>query len=146
MDVETQRLLKRAGWYPGRQVPGLVMKWTEQLSTDGFAVSRAAKGVLLEFGGLRIEQAGPGESAARASFSFDPSGSIGEKTYYADVERALGAALCPIGEVEDGTGALLIADDERTIVVLNGAWIIGTSFQDALDSLVLGRLGIPVSI
>ena len=71
--TQVEDTLRRAGWRPGRRVPNSVASWKENLMlSDGFEMSESAEEVLLEFGGLSIDQKGAGVSCAREPFTFDP--------------------------------------------------------------------------
>ncbi|WP_082801189.1 SUKH-3 domain-containing protein [Herbidospora cretacea] len=60
MDTETERILARAGWKPGRQVD--TSAWLSRLEADGFVMHDAAERFLREFGGLVVPHGGPGIS------------------------------------------------------------------------------------
>lgn len=137
--------LLKAGWRPERRADELVFEWETVFFRDGgFELFPSARRVLLELGGLTFEQDGPGETVARRSFNFDPTGADGESDRFADFEEALGVRLCPVGEADDGESFLAIAEDGRVLCVMDDGWIIGEGIEEALASLILGKIGEPV--
>ena len=76
--AQAEYTLRAAGWRPGRQVPDLVASWKNLMLSDGFEMFESADEVLLEFGGLRIDQKGAGVTCAREPFNFDPTLAAGE--------------------------------------------------------------------
>lgn len=87
---QAEQTLRRAGWYPGRQVPAMVASWKKDLMlSDGVEMFSSAESVLLEFGGLRIDQQGPGVSCAREPFTFDPTSAVYEGDRFSDFSTVL---------------------------------------------------------
>jgi hypothetical protein len=59
--AETDRVLRRAGWYPGRSV--CTAEWENTLREHGgFEMHEAARRFLAEFGGLESTERGPGKA------------------------------------------------------------------------------------
>ena len=57
--VQVENILTEAGWYPGRERADLVASWKATLmDSDGFEMFPSAERVLLEFGGLNVDQEG----------------------------------------------------------------------------------------
>lgn len=142
---EVEGSLRSAGWSPERRNSKLV----ESLEAgffrrSTFELSVAAKHILMELGGLRIDQNGPGREVAKRSFWFDPTAAFGEEDRFEGFARAIGSSLCPIGAAEDGEAFLAVAEDCRVLVVMDDGWIIGESIEEGLASLVLGKRGQPV--
>ena len=135
--------LKNSGWQPGRRVDDSTIRgWLRSL--EGFEVNGAAERVLQEFGGLKIDQRGPGVSVARGPINFDPMKASGEDDRFADFASLTGK-LFPLGEVWGGYALFAISPDERVFAVMDDVWLVGESFAEALDHLVRGvkskRLG-----
>lgn len=137
--------LLKAGWTPGRRAELLVSKWEIQFFQKGeFVLSPVAREVLLELGGLRFQQDGPGEEVALGSFYFDPTVAEGESDRFANFESTIGARLCPVGEAHDRYTYMAVAEDGRVMCLMDDGWIIGKNIEEALSSLILGRIGEPV--
>src|SRR5919109_3720081 len=111
------KLLRTAGWFEGRDVAEKVVEWRARLSLDGFEPFVAAERGLREFGGIRIEQRGPGINLARQSFEIDPLLGLGERDRFEYFEKILGVALYPFGECENGASFLAIASDGRVFAL-----------------------------
>ena len=142
---ETERALREAGWSPGRQVPeDQVREWTEQLG-DGFALSEPAAAALGEFGGLEVDQAGPGEAWARERFELDPTLALGEDDRFQLYTDEYGMALFPLGEAYASYYFLAIDPIGRTYLVMDDIKLIAESFDEALESLVHGRGELPLA-
>jgi SUKH-3 immunity protein len=141
---ETERVLREAGWAPGRQVPeDQVRAWTEQLG-DGFALSGPAAAALREFGGLDVDQSGPGETWARERFELDPALALGEDDRFQLYTDEYGMALFPLGEAYGSYYFLAIDPTGRTYLVMDDIKLIAESFDEALESLVHGRGELPL--
>jgi hypothetical protein len=137
--AETERVLRAAGWSPGRQVPEeQVREWAQQLG-DGFALSEPAATALREFGGLDVDQSGPGEAWARERFELDPALAVGEEDRFQLYTDEYGMALYPLGEAYGSYYFLAIDPAGRTYLVMDDIKLIADSFDEALESLVHGR-------
>lgn len=135
-------ILKAAGWFPGRCVEGMVDKWKAALDhPGGLKMFSAAREVLLEFGGLRVDQQGPGVTCAREPFVIDPMTAVLEDDYFSDWGKTIGVSLYPLGEAASANYYLAI--DECGRVFLSEAELIflGESFDDALVNLIRGIIG-----
>lgn len=134
---ETEEMLRRAGWSPGRTIAEQVVKWEERLSE--FRIFRRAREALNEFGGLRIDEKGPGIECAREPFHLDPTLAVGESDRFARFTSVVGSDLYPFGDVVHGHGFLAMAEDGKTYMLMDSIWFAGEDFDDALDGLVRGR-------
>jgi hypothetical protein len=106
---EVSSVLRSAGWEPGRRVP--TADWEDEIRQAGLAVHDALRDFLAEFGGLKVDQRGPGISVARAPFEFDPAQAGGDEDRFAEWSETEGVQLCPIGVVEH---TWLLGIDERS--------------------------------
>jgi hypothetical protein len=138
----THAVLTRAGWFEGRNVADRVREWAGILSRDGFRIFPAAEEVLREFGGISIQQRGPGLTAARESFAFDPTAARLEDDRFAAFNGQAGSALYPLGE--HGQGFLAIAEDGRVFVLMDEMVQLGRTIDDALEAMIQGLRGTPV--
>ena len=72
--AEVERLLRAAGWYPGRDERRQIAAWRATLEADGrFRLHATAETVLAEFGGLHVGGNEPGVERARTDIRFDPT-------------------------------------------------------------------------
>ena len=136
-----RKRLSAAGWTPGRDVREQVAVWKDALSSQGgFEIFPAAERALREFGGLKVQQEGPGVTCYRTPFAIDPT--LGGKCkklliHYGDF---LGAELYPIGAKFGEDTLLVVASDSRVFAIGEGVWLVGLGIVDALDALLVGRM------
>src|SRR5262245_61623031 len=101
--TQAEDLLKRAGWYSGRQVPDLVASWKASLLlSDGFEMFQSAEKALLEFGGISLDESAPGETCAREPFTLDPTLAAYENDRFNELSSLLHSRLYPLGEALGG--------------------------------------------
>lgn len=137
---ETEKHLRKAGWYPGRHMKAEVAEW-RALMPDIF-MSRAAESALLEFGGLRAEPAkASGLECAPSHFHLDPE----RADPVAEAELAphrpfVSGELFPLGEIDHGHASLYIDDGGRVYMFFDELEVMGDTIEAALDALVVGRL------
>jgi hypothetical protein len=132
----TERDLRAAGWTPGRRVE--TAAWRRQLEATGEVhMHDAAAAFLGEFGGLKVKIFGPGISAARQPFEFNPWDLYGEEGRFAEWGEELGKSLFPIGELD--MGRFFLGISEAGEILLVETWVASFGFGDqALEHLVLG--------
>jgi hypothetical protein len=137
-------VLRKAGWSPGRRVPDdQVDAWCRMLG-DGFTLSDAARAALAEFGGLEVAQSGPGVERAREPFELDPILAVGEEDRFQLYTEAYGLDLFPLGEAAGSHYFLAIDPTGRTYLVMDDIQLLAESFDEALESLVLGKGSLPL--
>ncbi|MFF2846675.1 SUKH-3 domain-containing protein [Streptomyces sp. NPDC058001] len=149
--------LRTAGWQPGRWDIKQAEYWADTLrahTTPGghlHAVFPAAVEAWAEFGGLHITPTplppGPGRPIAPTPLRLDPLRGLHMARTLADLGRALGTEVCPLGE-EISTGspapgdhqALLAIDTEGRVYGLDhtGDWYLGPDIDTALRTLLTG--------
>lgn len=138
--AETEDLLRKSGWFEGRDVSLDVEAWHRILGVnDGFVLTESAARALREFGGLRVDAAGAGVDRARASFELTPTLAWGESDRFATSEAILGESLYPLGEMEHGHAFLAITRSGRVFAIGERTYSIGSSIHRALESLVRGK-------
>jgi hypothetical protein len=134
---ESEKTLRQAGWYPGRTVDTAV--WLAPLEESGFVFHEAAERFLAEFGGLSVEQSGPGRSRAKEPFEFDPLLTSGEDDRFGEWGETIGRVIAPLGELDHGRFFLGI--DERGEIYLVADWLARFGSGDAgLECLILGYM------
>lgn len=138
---ETDRILRAAGWYPGRNVD--TSRWFDLLADDGFSLHRAGRSFLARFGGLSVDVRGPGISRARTPFELDPILCLGESDRFQDWGETLGIQLTPIGELD--RGRYFLAIDANGLVYIVADWIgrLGPE-SEAFERLCRGIAADPV--
>lgn len=147
-----EAVLREAGWYPGRRLSDDEIAAMRR----GFATGRGrfggriggaylADAVLREFGGLVIAGPGPGLEINPRPFAIDPSLAAYYNETLIDVGRAMRVRLYPLG-VEGMDEAVLAITDLGKIISVDptGEWLLGDSFDEALDLLITGRHPRPV--
>ncbi|GAA2146795.1 SUKH-3 domain-containing protein [Kitasatospora kazusensis] len=137
--------LKQAGWHPGRWQIRQAEEWADELVAHGDALSvqhtvfPAAVEAWAEFGGLSFGLTGAGRRIARTPFLLDPRCGLHQPRTLADLGRALGTRIAPLGEELYGQ-ALLAVDEEGRVYSLDhtGEWFLGHTIDQAVATLVLG--------
>lgn len=139
---ETERVLRAAGWYPGRRID--VSGWVCELEESGFLMHEAAVEFLSEFGGLRVNVHGPGISCVKEPFELDPLLCLGEDDRFRGWGNTLGKHLAPLGELDHGRFFLGI--DAHAVIHLVVDWVASFGpVSEALDRLILGIAADPVN-
>lgn len=134
-----RKVLSAAGWYPGRREPALLKQWQRELVGEGgFTIFPAAERALLEFGGLRIDERGPGIDRAREPFVLDPSLAVGAESVFLDYAGLLQKRLFPLGEA-GGQAFIAIAESGEVFLIFEGILLIAATIEDALANLIEGR-------
>jgi hypothetical protein len=144
--VPVDAALRAAGWQPGRWVMAQAEAWADQLraytSPAGHrhAILPTAVAAWAEFGTLVITADGePGLEVAPTGLLVDPLRALHLARTLADLGRALGTQLCPLGE-ECGGRAQLAIDAEGRVYAIDhaGDWYLGATFDQALATLITG--------
>ncbi|GAA2220956.1 SUKH-3 domain-containing protein [Streptomyces amakusaensis] len=143
--VAVDAALQEAGWRPGRWDIKLAEHWADTLrafeSPAGHrhAVFPAAVEAWAEFGGLRIVALGPGRQTAPPVVRVDPLAGLHLARTLADLGRALGTEVAPLG-VEGEDQAVLAVDAEGRVYSIDhtGDWYLGPDIDHALTTLVTG--------
>ena len=134
---ELRSALADAGWTPDRKV--LTGHWVSQLVSEGFAMLPAAIEVLESFGGLEIHPLMvPSQVYRPGVLLFDPilatSGDFDRVDYW---QKRLHMRLSPLGEIS-GPVALLLAEDGRIFSCRDTIlWVVGASFEGAMENTLL---------
>ncbi|MPY54460.1 SUKH-3 domain-containing protein [Streptomyces acidicola] len=137
--------LRAAGWLPGRWDIRQAEIWADTLrehtSPAGHrhAVFPAAVEAWAEFGGLHITAQGPGRELAPSALHLDPMHGLHMARTLADLGRALGTEVCPLG-LEPDTHTILAIDTEGRVYALDhtGDWYLGPTADQALTALLTG--------
>ncbi|MFF8958941.1 SUKH-3 domain-containing protein [Streptomyces sp. NPDC014894] len=143
--VAVDAALQEAGWQPGRWDIKLAEHWADTLrafeSPAGHrhAVFPAAVEAWAEFGGLRIAALGPGRQTAPPVVHMDPLAGLHLARTLADLGRALGTEVAPLGAEGEGQGVLAIDAEGRVYGVDHtGDWYLGADIDRALSTLITG--------
>ena len=121
----------------------LVAQWRRALESDaGFRLHPVAESVLLEYGGLVIDSHGPGRDLARSPLRLDPTLALGEEDRLHEYFPELaGREFFPLGETDHGHAFLAIDRRGAVVQVMDEVYGRWSSFESALESLLLGRRG-----
>jgi hypothetical protein len=134
-------ILRDAGWTPGRDIGQVAEDWINETATSGsFEVNDEVRRIVHEFGGLKVDQRGPGINVARESFHIDPRGAYLPQLFD-EYSLVLGHRLFPIGEGGHGHFFIAVSDDRRVFAI--GPWLtlIGANIDEAIRNLIEGRNG-----
>lgn len=117
----------------------MVASWkTTLMLSDGIEMFSSAESVLLEFGGLRIDQQSPGVSCAREPFTFDPTAAVYEGDRFSDFSILLQTRLYPLGEASGGYYFWAIGENGHFYLLMNDLRLLGITLEGALEKLLIG--------
>ena len=142
---QAEHALKRAGWYPGRQVPELVSMWKNHPFIADLEMFETAERFLLEFGGITVTQSGPGETLARSPFKIDPTVAYYESDLFKKFGRMVDTRLYPLGEAAHRWYYLAIGENGRVYYVMEDIVLAGHTEDEALENLLIGRSVTPTA-
>ncbi|MBC2908239.1 SUKH-3 domain-containing protein [Streptomyces cupreus] len=135
--AETDRVLRRAGWYPCRSVS--TAEWESTLlERGGFEIHEAARRFLAEFGGLESAERGPGQTMARMGFTLDPTVAEWEDEIFDVLSEEAGTDLYPIGAADRRNVYLGIAPTGAVYVGMDSVTLLAETPDGALEKLVEG--------
>ncbi|MFG3100261.1 SUKH-3 domain-containing protein [Streptomyces sp. NPDC048182] len=137
----TERVLRSAGWRPGRSVS--VDNWEKVLreADDGYVMHEAARRFLAEFGGLEVFEKGPGVNAGRASFRLDPALAKWDYEIIESLGEEVEVSLYPLGDLWQGNFYLAMAENGTVYFGMDDAEWLAQSPDEALDRLIRGIRG-----
>ncbi|GHH47553.1 SUKH-3 domain-containing protein [Streptomyces candidus] len=147
--VAVDAALREAGWQPGRWDIRQAEHWADTLrahvSPAGHrhSVFPAAVEAWAEFGGLHINPPSAGRQLAPSPLVLDPLHGLHLARTFADLGRALGTEVCPLGQENHPGGeaqAILAIDTGGRVYSLDhtGDWFLGHTLGQALATLVTG--------
>lgn len=143
--AKTENTLQRAGWYPGRQVPDKLASWKDNEMLSHFEMFPTAERILLEFGGLRVDEYGPGETCAQEPFVVDPTVAAFEQELFRYFSTLVNTRLYPLGEVDNGHNYWAIGENKQVYLLMNDIQLLGDNIDEALENLIICRKGIDIS-
>ncbi|WP_217167004.1 SUKH-3 domain-containing protein [Streptomyces sp. AC512_CC834] len=135
---EAERVLRLAGWQPGRAVP--VDAWERMMreADEGYVMHEAARRFLSEFGGLEVHQKGPGMNAARSPFRLDPLLAKRDFEIIESLSEDAEVDLYPLGDLSQGNFYVAMAEDGAVYVGMDDVELLAETADEALDKLVRG--------
>ncbi|WP_086563761.1 SUKH-3 domain-containing protein [Streptomyces africanus] len=133
--AQTDEVLRRAGWWPGRSVP--TDTWESVLRERGsFVAHEAARRFLSEFGAL-VTYGWPADTITTSSaIRFDPLKAGWQSERFAWASREAGASLYPVGTADQGASFLGITKDGALHLVRDRVEQLAETTDRALDRLV----------
>jgi hypothetical protein len=136
-DNFVENILIQSGWYYERKEKLLVSNWKSQLlATDNLYMFPKAEEILLEFGGIKIEER---ENYSKQSFEINPTRVIYEGDRILEYADLLKINLYPLGESFGGYYFLVVSEDGRIYWLMDGIFIMGNNFDEALTKMILGH-------
>jgi SUKH-3 immunity protein len=138
--------LEEAGWRSGRAVD--TAQWEVELAVDSFRpLHSVAREFLVEFGGLAVQQGGPGVTRVREPFTLAPIECSGEADRFIEWGEHIGRDIAPIGELAGGTcgWALLGIDEQEEVYLVIDRLATFGRLPAAMDHLVLGYMPCEIS-
>ncbi|SRR5579872_3126799 len=140
-------VLIAAGWHPGRCMIDLVAAYAKALDRpSGFQIFPCAKAALEEFGGLKVDQSGPGVDHGRNPFTIDPHVAVGEEELFDSWSQMLHTKLYPLGEAGPVAEFLAIDENGRVLLLSFDALLVGQTIEEALDHLIRGITSPPLEV
>ncbi|MGP3926320.1 SUKH-3 domain-containing protein [Streptomyces sp. 8N616] len=134
----TDRVLRKAGWYPGRSVP--TATWESILrERGGFEFHEAARRFLSEFGGLVTHGWPPGPVTAQSPFRLDPLTAEWDNETFAGLSEAAGTYLCPVGQADSGGSYVGVAANGAVYIGKENVELLANTADKALEKLVESR-------
>jgi SUKH-3 immunity protein len=137
---EVKDILEKNGWFSSRKISKLVTTWKYEMADDSeaFVLFDEAERVLLEFGGIKINERGGGVNQAQEPFEINPLLAKGEADRFADFELDIGQKLYPLGECWGSNFFLAIAEDGKVFALMMEIFLVGNTFEEALNNLIQG--------
>ncbi|WP_030193877.1 SUKH-3 domain-containing protein [Streptomyces sp. NRRL S-87] len=143
--VTVDSALRAAGWAPGRWDIKQAEYWADALRDHAtpaghrHTVFPAAVEAWAEFGGLRVSTPAPGRQIAPAALTLDPLTGLHLARTFADLGRALGTTVAPLGIEGDGHAHLALDAEGRVYSIDHtGDWYLGAGIDEALTTLLTG--------
>lgn len=132
---ETDGVLRKAGWQPGRAVATDTWEWILR-ERGSFVVHEAARRFLAEFGGL-VTYGWPADSSTtQSAIRFDPLTAEWDEETFARLSEKAGTPLCPVGRADNGNSYLGMAENGVLYLAREGLEPLGDSADQGLDLLV----------
>ncbi|WP_399928251.1 SUKH-3 domain-containing protein [Streptomyces kanamyceticus] len=136
--AETDRVLRLAGWFPGRSVSTEEWERTLHEADEDFEMHQAARDFLREFGGLGIRQKGPGRTAPRSAFGLDPLPAQWDREIFDELGEQAGKYLYPVGGIGRGVSYLGMAPDGTVYRGMDDVEFLAENGDEALRKLIEG--------
>lgn len=132
----TDRVLHRAGWYPGRSTP--TAAWESTLREEGgFEPHEAARRFLAEFGGLSVVRESDHMKGWR-EFQLDPVLAKWDHEILEDLSEQAGTYLYPIGMADHRNFYLGMAPNGAVHVGMDYVNLLADTADEALEKLIRG--------
>lgn len=130
---QVEAILLRGGWFEGRTY---ALRNYNAFPSKPFP---AARRVLGEFGGLQFGESGAGIDFATCDFDMRPVWGDRRFKGWRKEESSIGRRLYKLGMVSRLNAYLLIDDAGAVYSLMDDLILIAPSFEEALESLLLGR-------
>lgn len=131
---ETDRVLRAAGWFPGRSIP--TATWESiLLETGEYEIHDAARGFLAEFGYVGIPFRAPGGTVSWTEFRLDPLLAMWDAEILDDLGEQAGVDLYPIGMIDRRNQYLAMAEDGAVYAGMDAVRLLAPTPDEALEKL-----------
>jgi hypothetical protein len=117
----------------------MLASWKANEMLSDFEMFPAAENILLEFGGLEVDESGPGETCARAPFVVNPTLAAYEGEFFSYSSTLVNTRLYPLGEVENGHLYWAIGENDHVYLLMYDITLLGKNIDEALENLIIGR-------
>ncbi len=112
-------------------------RWITEFEQYGLSCHEAGARFLAEFGGLAVNQEGPGLTSVREPFNHHPMECAGEEDRFLEWGEELGRSLFPVGIL--GDRQFFLGIDEYAVIYLVETWVASFGkMPSAIENLVHG--------
>ncbi len=134
----TETILRKAGWFPGRNVSDLVEGWRVELRRlNNQEMFPEAEKILLEFGGLKIKTP---TNKDIPKYDLNPLLVIGENDRFEAFEEILKAKLYPLGEADGGHAFLAVSEDGKIYLLMMNLFFVADNFDETLEIMASRKM------
>ncbi|MCP4152392.1 MAG: hypothetical protein GY757_31935 [bacterium] len=138
------RELKKAGWFPGRNMHELAQKWIRQISECGeFELFNHVGKIFTEFGGLFFNVTGKGIHRYKEPFIISPDFASVEdlslEDFIEEMPEEAGLTVYPIGKFTENE-CFIVTDAKERILFINGDFVhFANNFDEAIENFLTRR-------
>ncbi|MFE9765759.1 SUKH-3 domain-containing protein [Streptomyces sp. NPDC005808] len=136
--AETDRVLRKAGWYLGRSMPTGTWEFILR-ERGGFGIHESARRFLAEFGGLMTYGLPADSTLTQSAIRLDPLKAEWDEEAFARLSEEAGTPLCPVGQADNGNSYLGMAASGAVYVARERAELLAETADQALDRLVASQ-------
>jgi hypothetical protein len=143
---DIEEVLRRSGWFPGRNIESQTQEWASRLDQYGFKIFPVAQQILSEFGGINIDQHEGSNHSGYLPLVFDPTcveadgaeAAFMIKELFDAFAEKLGMDLFPLGENLDSHSYFAVSEDGKVFELLDVMEMVGMNFEEAMSNIMTG--------